>query len=242
MSDPAPPPEESSEPSRSEFAASARVLGTALSGSAGLVGVSGIVLLLIVWHHRFAATQLHLVRPGWELFGWVGLNIVCLLAVPVALIKLGTRDRLADYGLTLGDWRVWLRHAAVYLAIVLPVIAVASRFPAFRQYYPMFDLARQHKVLLLPWELAYGAYFFAWEFFFRGYLLQGLRRRFGPAAIVVQMVPFVMMHFGKVEAEAIASVIAGLLLGVTAYRSRSIVGCWLIHWICAALMDVLAMV
>ncbi len=241
MSDPAPALDEPPAPS-SEFAASAQVLGTALSRPTGLVGVSGIVLLLVVTYHRMAPVQLRLAPPGWELFGWVGLNIVCLLLVPILLLKLFTKDRLADYGLTMGEWRVWLRHAGVYLGVVLPVIAVASRFPAFRSYYPMFDLARHRPILLLPWELAYGAYFLAWEFFFRGYLLQGLRQRFGPAAIVLQMVPFVMMHFGKVESEAIASIIAGLLLGVTAYRTRSVVGCWLIHWICAVFMDVMAMV
>lgn len=242
MSDPVPSPAQPVGPPPSEFAASARLLGAAVSGPPGLVGLSGAVLLLVVRFYREAFLQLGLVSPRWHLFGWAALNFVCLLLVPIALIKLFTKDRLADYGLTLGEWRIWLRHAGVYLAVVLPVIAIASRFTAFRDYYPMFEPARHRPLLLIPWELAYGAYFFAWEFFFRGYLLQGLRTRFGPAAIVIQMVPFVVMHFGKVESEVIGSVFAGLLLGVTAYRSRSTVGCWLIHWVCAATMDVLALV
>jgi len=241
VSDPVPSPAQPVEPPSSEFAAAARLLGAAVSGAPGLAGISSAVLLLVVSYHREAFLRLGLVPLGWYPFGWAALNFVCLLLVPVALIKLFTKDRLADYGLTLGEWRIWLRHAAVYLAVVLPVIAIASRFTAFRNYYPMFGPARHQPLLLVPWELAYGAYFFAWEFFFRGYLLQGLRTRFGPAAIVIQMVPFVMMHFGKPEPEAIGSIIAGLFLGVTAYRSRSTIGCWLIHWICAATMDVLAL-
>ncbi len=241
MSDSAPSPDQPVAPAPSEFAASARLLSAAVSGPPGLVGISGAVLLLVVWYHRLIGLRFGFIPRGWHLFGWAGLNFICLLLVPIALLKLFTKDRLADYGLTLGEWRIWLRHAAVYLAVVLPVIAIASRFAAFRDYYPMFEPARERPILLLPWELAYGAYFFAWEFFFRGYLLQGLRTRFGPAAIVIQTVPFVMMHFGKVESEAIGSIIAGLLLGVTAYRSRSTIGCWLIHWICAAAMDVLAL-
>jgi CAAX protease family protein len=241
VADPPPRTEPTPERQPPELVTSARLLGESLSGRTGLVAISGAILLLLVYYHRMIAVELRLVTPEWYLFGWAGVNVLCLLLVPVALVKLFTRDRLAEYGLTLGEWRIWIRHAAVYLAIVLPVIAIASRIPAFRQYYPMFDLARERRILLLPWELAYGVYFFAWEFFFRGYLLQGLRERFGAGAIIIQAIPFVMTHFGKVEAEAAASLVAGLALGVTAYRSRSMVGCWLVHWICAAAMDLLAL-
>jgi hypothetical protein len=225
----------------SEFAASLRLLRESLTGGVGLIGVSAVILLLVVRYHPDLAVRVRLVSYGWTHFGWVGLNLICLLLLPVVVIRFGLRERIADYGLTLGDWRLWMRHAAAYLAIVLPVIVIASRAPAFRTYYPMFALARERPILLIPWELAYGAYFFAWEFFFRGFLLRGFAKLFGPATIVVQTIPFVMMHFGKPEAEVYASVIAGLALGVTAYRSRSTYGCWLVHWVCAATMDVLAL-
>ncbi len=64
-------------------------------------------------------------------------------------------------------------------------------------------------------------YFFAWEFHFRGFLLGVLKRRFGILAIVIQTVPFVMMHFGKPSSESLAAVVAGIALGWWAYRSRS---------------------
>jgi hypothetical protein len=223
------------------LAASFRLLREAVSGGVGLVGISAVVLLLVVWFHPDFAHRVKLVEYDWAQFGWIGLNLVCLLLIPVLVIRFGLRERPRDYGLALGDWRLWGKHALVYLAIVLPVIAVASRTQAFREFYPMFALARENRWLLIPWELAYGAYFLAWEFFFRGFLLQGFRKQFGAATIVVQLIPFVMMHFRKPEAEVWGSVIAGLALGVTAYRSRSALGCWIVHWICAASMDLLAL-
>ncbi|MBM3500815.1 MAG: CPBP family intramembrane metalloprotease [Armatimonadetes bacterium] len=235
-------PDESPPRQPSELRASLQVLRESLSGGVGLVGVSAVALLLIVWAHPDFAYRVKLVRYDWVQFGWIGLNLVCLLLIPILVIRFGLRESVRDYGLALGDWRLWGKHAIVYLAIVLPVIAIASRTPAFRQFYPMFALARENHWLLIPWELAYGAYFFAWEFFFRGFLLHGFRRQFGAATIVVQLIPFVMMHFRKPEAEVWASVIAGLALGVTAYRSRSTLGCWIVHWICAAAMDLLALV
>jgi hypothetical protein len=233
--------DEPTPPQPSELVASFRLLRQSLTGGVGLIGVCAIAMLLIVWFHPDFAYRVKLVRYEWSQFGWIGLNLICLLLIPVLVIKFGLGERVRDYGLTLGDWRLWLKHAAVYLVIVLPVIAIASRAETFREFYPMFAPAREHRILLIPWELGYGAYFFAWEFFFRGFLLRGLSKHFGPAAIIVQNVPFVMMHFRKPEAEVWGSVIAGLALGVTAYRSRSTVGCWLIHWICAAAMDVLAL-
>ena len=217
------------------------LLRAAFRGGPGLVAVSAVVMMLVVTYHRRAPVELGLVSDEWGIFGWVGLNILCLFVVPVLLVKLVLRERLRDYGLGAGEWRVWLRHGALYLAIVLPLIVIAARFSAFRSYYPMFGLARERPLLLIPWELAYGAYFLAWEFFFRGFLLRALARPFGPASIVLQTIPFVMMHFGKPEAEVAASVVAGLFLGLMAYRGRSMVGCWLLHWICAATMDVLAL-
>ncbi|MBM3471674.1 MAG: CPBP family intramembrane metalloprotease [Armatimonadetes bacterium] len=225
----------------SEVQASFRLLFDSLKGGAGIVSVCAILMLLVVWFHPDFAYRVKLVQYQWWQFGWIGLNLICLLLIPVLVIRFGLREKVTDYGLTLGDWRLWGKHAAVYLAIVLPVIAIASRTVAFREFYPMFALARERPILLIPWELAYGAYFLSWEFFFRGFLLRGLAKQFGPAAIAIQTVPFVMMHFRKPEAEVWGSVIAGLALGVTAYRSRSTVGCWIVHWICAAAMDILAL-
>jgi membrane protease YdiL (CAAX protease family) len=229
-------------PQRPELSASLGVLTAALKSGAGLVAVTAVLMLLVVTYHREAAVDLGLLSPDWALFGWIGLNILCLFVVPALLIKLVMRERLKDYGLAIGEWRTWLRHAGIYALVAVPLIAIASRLGAFRAYYPMFHLAREQPALLVPWEVAYGAYFFAWEFFFRGYLLRALARPFGPAAIVIQTIPFVMMHFGKPEAEVAASVVAGIFLGLMAYRGRSMIGCWLLHWACAATMDLLALV
>jgi len=242
MPEDSPPTPEPDPKAGSELVRSLRLLVEALCGPAGIAGVTAAAMLLVVRYHAGIAADLGWLEWQWYQFGWVGLNVVCLLLVPLVVVKLAMRGRLRDYGFTFGDWRIWLKHCLVYLAVVLPIIAIASRTQAFRAYYPMFAPARQDPLLLIPWELAYGAYFFAWEFFFRGFLLQAFAKRFGAVAIIVQMLPFVMTHFGKPEPEVWGSIIAGLALGITAYRSRSFVGCWLVHWICASSMDVLAMV
>ena len=65
------------------------------------------------------------------------------------------------------------------------------------------------------------AYFVAWEFVFRGWMLFGLAPRLGPGlAIVLQALPFSLMHTGKPELEAYGLILAGLALGALAWRTR----------------------
>jgi len=46
-----------------------------------------------------------------------------------------------------------------------------------------------------------GIDLFAWEFFFRGWLLWGLGRKYGTDAIWLQIIPFALMHVWKPEIE-----------------------------------------
>jgi membrane protease YdiL (CAAX protease family) len=91
------------------------------------------------------------------------------------------------------------------------------------------------------WEALYAAQFLALEFFFRGFLLQGLRRALGANAIFVMLVPYCMIHFGKPLPETLGAIGAGLILGTLAMRTRSIWGGVLIHVGVATTMDVLAL-
>ena len=54
------------------------------------------------------------------------------------------------------------------------------------------------------------------------------------------LVPYCMLHFYKPGLEAAASIGAGVILGLLAYRTRCILGGVLIHWAVAASMDLLA--
>lgn len=176
--------------------------------------------------------------PRFRLLGWFAVNLLVCFLVPAAVIRLVWRESLGEYGFRLGRARVWLRDCGVLLAVMLPVVLVASRTPDFHAYYPRFDLARDSLGWWAVSALGWCVYFMSWEWFFRGFMLFGLAPRLGPGvAIMVQMVPFAMAHFSKLEAEAWASVLAGLALGLLAWRGRSFLGPWLLHWLVATSMD-----
>jgi len=177
----------------------------------------------------------------WPRVYWSACRLLLYFVVPALVIRLLLKERLADYGLRIDrDRRVLALYAAMFL-VVFPLVYVASFGRAFQQQYPFYPHAGRSWPELLLWEGSYGLTFFALEFFFRGYLLFTLARRFGSLAIFVMMVPYVMIHFQKPFPETCGAVIAGTALGTLALRTRSIWGGVLIHTAVAWSMDLFAL-
>jgi membrane protease YdiL (CAAX protease family) len=152
------------------------------------------------------------------------------------------RRRPSEAGVALGRTGTWLPDIALAYVLMLPLLYVASRQPAFRQVYPYFAFERDGVGWLLT---GLGLRFFGmltWEFIFRGYLLFGIERRAGPGvALAATTIPFVILHFGKPMPELLGSIVAGLALGLIALRARSFLPCALLHFAVAATLDVLAL-
>jgi membrane protease YdiL (CAAX protease family) len=94
---------------------------------------------------------------------------------------------------------------------------------------------------LLIWEGLYAGQFIAVEFFFRGFLVGGLGRYLGPAAIPVAVMPYTMLHFSKPWPEAYGALFAGFVLGWLAWKTRSIWGGVMLHCGIAVSMDLMAL-
>jgi len=68
-----------------------------------------------------------------------------------------------------------------------------------------------------------------------------LRRTMGSAAIFVMAVPYCMIHYGKPYLEAHGAIVAGVVLGSLAMRTRSIYAGFLLHITVAVGMDLLSL-
>ncbi|HEY4241185.1 MAG TPA: CPBP family intramembrane glutamic endopeptidase [Kofleriaceae bacterium] len=179
----------------------------------------------------------------WELEGfawWSGWRVLGYVVIPMWVLKL-LGERIGDYHLSL---KGFFKHLWVYgalFAAVFPAVVLASKTGAFRHTYPFYKLANRSYFDLAMWELLYAAQFVSLEFFFRGFILQGLRRACGANAIFIMIVPYCMIHFQKPMAETFGAIGAGLILGTLAMRTRSIWGGVCIHIGVAMTMDILAM-
>jgi uncharacterized protein len=192
----------------------------------------------------FFEDHFHPPAKYWALAGfawWSGWRVIGYLILPMVVVACMPGERLRDYNLGLRGLRThWWIYVVLFLC-VLPIVAVASTTPAFRETYPFYRLANRSGFDLAAWEVMYAAQFVSLEFFFRGFLLQGLRRAFGANAIFVMIVPYCMIHYHKPMPETLGAIFAGLVLGTLAMRTRSIWGGALIHIAVATTMDVLAL-
>lgn len=172
---------------------------------------------------------------------WCSADGFLMLIIPMILIPLVLKGKLSDYGFRLGDYKFGLKSSLLFVIVMLPFLWIASGDQSFARTYPQGGpYVRENMPVLLYYELFVGFYMLAWEFFWRGYMLFGLKQRFGYYAIFIQMIPFFILHKGKPDIETFASIFAGLILGVQAWRANSFIYCFLVHWAVMIFIDVIS--
>jgi membrane protease YdiL (CAAX protease family) len=185
-----------------------------------------------------------LANPDWILgfkAWWVMWTIVGFLIVPaiVMLCWPGKHFRYCNL-----SWRGFREHFWIYVglyAAVFPVIFLVSWSPEFYSFYPMYPQAGRSWTDLLLWEGLYAGQFIALEFFFRGFLVGGLGRYLGVLSVPISVMPYMMIHFSKPWPEAYAAIVAGVVLGWLAWKTKSIWGGVCIHCAVAMSMDLMAL-
>ncbi len=171
------------------------------------------------------------VLTGWmSMSGAFGTWTRELLAV--GLLAAGSAGGLALWsrpdvalGLGPGRWRSWGPLGLVGMGVAVLVVQIgAALSPELLAFYPVYAPARTSVSALIGWELAMGVYMGCWEAWFRGILLFATRKRLGDAgAVLLQAVPFFLLHAPKPELEMAMSMLGGILLGYFCLWARS---CW----------------
>lgn len=173
---------------------------------------------------------------------WAASTLILFLLAPMLIVRQLFNHHLGDYGFRLS---VKQRHLLLYaglLVAMLPIVFYTAGRPDFQNIYPFYRGA--HSATggqVVAWEIFYLGQFIAVEFFFRGFLLFGLERVMGRYAIWVAMLPYCMLHFHKPPLEAFAAIVAGLILGEVALRTRTLWGGVLVHVGVAGTMELLVL-
>ena len=176
-----------------------------------LVTILSTLLLMVDAYHSLTAVKYY-------------DRLILYLFIPLAVILLVFRERPDAFGFGLGDWRAGALLTGAAIVIVCPAIWLAARASSMQQYY-------ESQVAGLPWTTFLDL--LGWEFFFRGFILFTYTRKFGPDGLWLQAVPFALAHIGKPEIEALSTIFGGFVFGWIAYRTRSFLYPFLIHWFVA---------
>jgi membrane protease YdiL (CAAX protease family) len=214
------------------------------------ISITAAVLMTLQYYGSIADRFLYdwfVPPPNDGMFGkqihWAISQTLLYTVVPWLTIRFVLCQPLGDYGFRVrGIGRTAWVYVAMYLVMV-PAILWFSGTARFQHTYPFYRPPAGEPLWprLIAWELVYGVQFVALEFFFRGYLIHGLKHRFGPYAIFAAMVPYCLIHFGKPLPETLGAIVAGIVLGFMSLKTRSI---WLgaaLHIAVAWTMDAAAL-
>jgi membrane protease YdiL (CAAX protease family) len=176
--------------------------------------------LLIVDHYRTLTGNKYYDRVIWYLL------------IPLLVTILIFRESPKEYGFSLGDWKLGIIFTMVGILLMTPVIYFLARGDAQTQKY------YGGSVIGLPWTTFMNLV--GWEFFFRGWILFGYARKFRHEALWLQAVPFALAHIGKPEIETLSTIFGGFAFGWVAWRTKSFLYPFLIHWYISTLIILVA--
>lgn len=183
------------------------------------VTIVSTLLLMVDHYHKLTS------HKYWD-------RVILYLVIPLIIILVFFRESPKEYGFSFGDWKLGLTYTALGILLMAPVIYfLGSGNASMKTYYEKYLTG-------LPWTTFLDL--IGWEFFFRGWILFAYARKFGPEAMWLQAVPFALAHVGKPEVETLSTIFGGFAFGWVAWRTRSFVWPFLIHWFIATFIIIVA--
>jgi membrane protease YdiL (CAAX protease family) len=208
-----------------------------------------VILLLAAFlptvHKYFGSMEF-----AYQYLGYLDSSIVSLYMFITAFILMGIfpcliiryyfHEPLSEYGWQWGNWKAGLSAVVIlFPTIALGMLLPSSQTSEMQNFYPFNKLAANSASQFLVFQCWRGIFFYtAWEFFFRGFILFGLRRYVGDwLAICIQTIPSCLWHIGMPSGEIFASIAGGVLFGILAIRTSSIVWPFLLHYLIGVGLD-----
>ena len=159
--------------------------------------------------------------------------------IPAVIIKFVFHEPLSVYGVQLGDLRFGMKSFLLLAPVMIALAYLSSRMEPFLMEYPLYKGAGSSLLTFSVYALSYLVFYLGWEFFFRGYMQFGLREKLGDwNAILIQTLASCLSHIGKPEGEIFFSIIGGIVWGIVAFRTRSLLFVLLLHWLLGVSLDV----
>ena len=170
---------------------------------------------------------------------WVhcAAGFLLLGVIPACIVRFVFGERLRDYGIQWGNWRTWRS-----MALLTPCFAlggyVSSLNPSLRAAYPLDPNANRSLLDFSIHALFYFLFYLGWEFHFRGFLQFGLRDLLGDRnSVLLQTMASSLLHIGKPAVESFSSILGGILWGLIAFRTNSILSGLIQHYSLGIALD-----
>jgi len=165
----------------------------------------------------------------YEYLYWFIGDFVVYFIISIFIIKFLLKENLKEYGIQLGDFKTGIILSTIFFIFMIPSIWFFSATPEFSEKYPHLLSTRNNWADFFIYETGMLLYMLSWEFIWRGFMLFGLKEKFGYYSVLIQMIPFVILHNGKPMPETFGAIAGGIALGILAYRTNSVFYCVITH-------------
>jgi membrane protease YdiL (CAAX protease family) len=182
-------------------------------------------------HHRRLRSILGDARGMWVYFGAFFLLFLVVPSIIIAAVEPLPQEAFAGYGIRAGNWRVGLLLVGIAIPVVLYLCGSYSKDPGLKEQYPFSKDACANDRAFALYELGYaGLYFTSWELLYRGILFFPLAHMLGflPAAAITTALS-TLHHIGHPQWEIVGAMAGGLLFGLVAFLTGSVIYPFAIH-------------
>ena len=179
-----------------------------------------------------------------ELVYWTLCRILFYLIIPLLVIRFILKKPGSEFGWrNSNNLKKDFKIFACFFCFMLPLVYFVSTQDSFLMKYPFYRPTDVSDIWpnLIIWEIFYFLQFVSLEFFFRGFMVHGLKEDVGDYSVLFMVIPYCMIHFQKPFLETIGAIFAGLILGYLSLRKGSIFTGIALHFSVAITMDVLAL-
>ena len=153
------------------------------------------------------------------------------------------KNQFKGYGLW--NFNKKLNVYLIFLALMIPLIILASYQSDFLSSYPRLNMRRFSQAEYLNYFLVYEPFyllnFVRVEWFFRGFMILAFLQFLDKRAVLAIATVYCAIHFGKPLGECVSSLFGGYILGMMVYYTRSVWGGIIVHMGIAFFMDVFAL-
>ena len=225
-----------------------QIIGS-LDKKLAIILISFPILQTISWYYSSRKFFGEHIYPIWfkgndfadlyEFLYWFLCDTILYLLFTSVLIKFIIKEKISNFGFRIGDKKGFY-YVILFLMFMIPILWIVSSVPEFSEKYPHLQLAKGDYKVFFIYEVGMLFYLLAWEFVFRGYLLFGLFKKFNYYAILIQMIPFVILHNGKPVLETFSAILGGIILGYLAIKTSSFFYGFLVHFGIMFIIDLLS--
>jgi len=162
-------------------------------------------------------------------FFQVVTTLFYFFVLPALLTKfiLKTPLKKVGYIIPKNQLKTYIAFIIAFLLLV-PSMYALTQYPSFRAVYTLKD---SPLIQLSVFALLFPIYYFAEEFFFRGFLFLSLWERLGWHSFWITDIIFTLSHFGKPMMEILLCIPASVIFNFLTLYTRSFFPAMVIHYI-----------